>query len=159
MVKPKVMAGFAKARRVRSFADVLEQLREAILAGRIRPGERLPAERDLCAEFGVGRPTLREALRSLEAVGLIEVRPGKGGGSYAVTPSEAIVGEALAALVNLRGASLEDLAEFRVDFEGENAAWAARRADASDIGALQALVAEAGGAGVDLVEVDVRWHE
>src|SRR3954471_1630219 len=161
MVKPKAMAGFAKAQRVRSFADVLEHLREAILAGRIRPGERLPAERDLCAEFGVGRPTLREALRSLEAVGLIEVRPGKGGGSYAVTPSEAIVGEALAALVNLRGASLEDLSEFRLDFEGENAAWAARRADASDIATLQALVADARAAsGVELLAgIDVRWHE
>src|SRR4051794_4731024 len=152
------MATFEKARRVRSFDDVVEQLREAILSGRVRRGDRLPAERDLCAEFGVGRPTLREALRSLEAVGMIEVRPGKGGGSYAVTPSEATVGEALAALVNLRGASLEDLAEFRVDFEGENAAWAARRATAEDITELQRIVAQAHAA-TDVVEVDVHWHE
>ena len=126
----------------------------------IRPGERLPVERDLCEEFGVGRPTLREALRSLEAVGLIEVRPGKGGGSYAVTPSESTVGDALAALVNLRGASLEDLAEFRVDFEAENAAWAARRATADDIAELEAIVAGAAVADpVLVVELDVRWHE
>ena len=128
------MVAFEKDQRIRSFDDVLvDQLREAILSGRIRPGERLPGERQLCEAFGVGRPTLREALRSLEAVGMIEVRPGKGGGSYAVTPSESTLGDALAALVSLRGASLEDLAEFRVDFEGENAAWAARRADAGDI--------------------------
>ena len=94
---------FDKVRRVRSFDDVVAQLREAIYSGRIRPGQRLPGERQLCEEFGVGRPTLREALRSLEAVGLIEVRPGKSGGSYAVTPSESTVGDALAALVNLRG--------------------------------------------------------
>src|SRR3954453_14791260 len=144
MVKPySVQARFDKAKRVRSFDDVVDQLREAIYAGRIRPGERLPGERQLCEVFGVGRPTLREALRSLEAVGLIEVRPGKAGGSYAATPSESTVGDALAALVNLRGASLEDLAEFRLDFEGENAAWAARRADAGDIGALETIVAEA----------------
>jgi len=154
-----------RTRRSRSFDDVLEQLREAILSGRIRPGDRLPGERQLCESFGVGRPTLREALRSLEATGLIEVRPGKGGGSYAVTPSEATVGDALAALVNLRGASLEDLAEFRVDFEGENAAWAARRADAGDISALEALVADARtasqkrGARGHLARIDVRWHE
>jgi GntR family transcriptional regulator, transcriptional repressor for pyruvate dehydrogenase complex len=155
MVKPKLMAS-----RLRSSDHVLEQLREAIISGRIRPGERLPAERDLCEEFGVGRPTLREALRSLEAVGMIEVRPGKSGGSYAVTPSEATVGDALAALVNLRGASLEDLAEFRLDFEGENAAWAARRADAADIAALEALAAEARAAsGAAVAEADVRWHE
>jgi DNA-binding FadR family transcriptional regulator len=153
---------FDKVRRVRSFDDVVEQLREAIYSGRIRPGQRLPGERRLCAEFGVGRPTLREALRSLEAVGLIEVRPGKGGGSYAATPPASTVGDALAALVNLRGASLEDLAEFRVDFEAENASWAARRADAGDIAALRAIADEAR-AGRDeparVVEIDVRWHE
>jgi GntR family transcriptional repressor for pyruvate dehydrogenase complex len=156
-----VAASFDKVRRVRTFDDVLDQLREAILSGRIRPGERLPGERQLCEEFGVGRPTLREALRSLEAVGMIEVRPGKGGGSYAVTPSESTLGDALASLVSLRGASLEDLAEFRVDFEGENAAWAARRADASDIATLEQIVVEAREAGSTevLAGVDVRWHE
>src|SRR3954453_15489360 len=158
-------ASFDKVRRVRLFDDVLEQLREAILSGRIRPGERLPNERELCETFGVGRPTLREALRSLEAVGMIEVRTGKGGGSYAVTPSETPLGAALGSLVNLRGASLEDLAEFRVDFEGENAAWAARRADAGDISVLEATVAEARAAALTpagrgaLARIDVRWHE
>src|SRR3954447_14789476 len=161
MVGPAVSEiGFDKVRRVRSFDDVVEQLREAIYSGRIRPGQRLPGERQLCEEFGVGRPTLREALRSLEAVGIIEVRPGKGGGSYAVTPSESILGDALAALVGLRGASLEDLAEFRLDFEGENAAWAARRADAGDLSALRRLVAEARAAALEEVAgIDVRWHE
>jgi DNA-binding FadR family transcriptional regulator len=151
--------------RERARDDVFGRLREAILSGRIRPGERLPGERRLCERFGVGRPTLREALRSLEATGLIEVRPGKGGGSYAATPSETTVGDALAALVSLRGASPEDLAEFRVDFEGENAAWAARRADAKDVAALERLVAEAralsgrSGAGRRIARADVRWHE
>jgi GntR family transcriptional repressor for pyruvate dehydrogenase complex len=156
-----VSTSFDKAQRMRTFDDVLEQLREAILSGRIRPGEKLPTERQLCEEFGVGRPTLREALRSLEAVGMIDVRPGKGGGSYAVTPSESTVGDALASLVSLRGASLEDLAEFRLDFEGENALWAARRADASDLAMLEAAVTEAREASAvdDLLAADVRWHE
>jgi GntR family transcriptional repressor for pyruvate dehydrogenase complex len=156
-----VAASFGKAQRMRTFDDVLEQLREAILSGRIRPGEKLPTERQLCEEFGVGRPTLREALRSLEAVGLIDVRPGKGGGSYAVTPSESTVGDALASLVSLRGASLEDLAEFRLDFEGENALWAARRADAADLSMLESAVTEAREASSvdDLLSADVRWHE
>jgi len=156
---------FDKVRRVRSIDDVIDQLREAIYAGRIRPGQRLPSERQLCEDFGVGRPTLREALRSLEAVGLIEVRPGKSGGAYAVTPGMSTLGDALATLVHLRGASLEDLADFRVDFEGENAAWAARRANADDIEILQAIVDEARAAAADagtlprVVEIDVRWHE
>ncbi len=149
--------GLNKVQRVRSFDDIVGQLREAIYSGRLQPGERLPGERRLCEEFGVGRPTLREALRSLEAVGLIEVRPGKSGGSYAAAPAASTLGDAFAAQVNLRGASLEDLAEYRVDFETENAAWAARRADAGDIAALQGLVAEARAA-TDVVEIDVRWH-
>ena len=79
MVRPNGMAThFDKARRVRSFDDVVEQLREAIYSGRIRPGERLPGERQLSEEFGVGRPTLREALRSLEAVGHHRGPPGQG---------------------------------------------------------------------------------
>src|SRR4051794_41586456 len=96
---------------------------------------------------------------------MIEVRPGKGGGSYAVTPSESILGDALAALVHLRGASPEDLAEFRVDFEGENAAWAARRADAGELAELEGIAAEARAAAdepatlMDVAGIDVRWHE
>ena len=62
--------------------------------------------------------------------------------------------------MNLRGASLEDLTEFRVDFEGENAAWAARRVDGHDVAALEALVEEARRAALEAVaELDVRWHE
>ena len=108
---------------------------------------------------------MREALRSLEAVGLIEVRPGKAGGSYAAMPSESTVGDALEALVHLRRASLDDLAEFRLDFESENASWAARRADAEDVAQLEALVAEATVAVArretlaQVLEIDVRWHE
>src|SRR4029078_5322197 len=89
----------------------------------------------------------------------------KSAGSYAVTPSEATVGDAFAALVSLRGASLEDLAEFRLDFEGENASWAARRADASDVARLESIAAEAFDAARDpatrelVAGIDVRWHE
>lgn len=157
--------GFDKVRRVRSLDEVVEQLREAIYSGRIRPGQRLPGERQLCEEFGVGRPTLREALRSLEAVGLIEVRSGASGGSFAATPAESTVGHALAALVHFERASADDLTEFRLDFEAENASWAARRADAEDIAKLQALVAEAAEAVARpetlarVLEIDVRWHE
>src|SRR6201999_2752457 len=152
---------FEKVRRVRTFDEVVDQLREAILSGRIRPGDRPPGERQLCEELGVGRTTLREALRALEAVGMIEVRPGKTGGSFAVTPSESTLGDALASLVSLRGASIADLSEFRVDVGPETAAWAARRADAADITTLQDLVGQAREAsGVELLAaVDVQWHE
>jgi GntR family transcriptional regulator, transcriptional repressor for pyruvate dehydrogenase complex len=156
---------FVPVRRVRSFDDVVAQVREAIITGQIRQGERLPGERDLSQAFGVSRPTVREALRSLEATGVVEVRPGKGGGAFAVAPPSSVVGDAVATLLNLNGASLRDLAEFRVSFEPENARWAAQRADDDDIAQLTALVDEAkavmatGGSWEPIGEVDARWHE
>lgn len=156
---------FVPVRRVRSFDDVVAQLREAILSGQVKQGERLPNERDLAQAFAVSRPTVREALRSLEATGVVEVRPGKSGGAFAVAPPLSSVGNAVATLLNLQGASLRDLAEFRVAFEPENAWWAAQRADDDDIAHLAALVeeAKAGMAFSDgwqpIGEADARWHE
>ncbi len=71
---------FQTARSTKVFQDVVAQIEEAILSGRIPAGETLPSERELKAMFGVSRPTLREALRVLEEKGLIEIRLGTGGG-------------------------------------------------------------------------------
>jgi GntR family transcriptional repressor for pyruvate dehydrogenase complex len=155
---------FLRAQRVRSFDDVSEQIRHAIVTGRIRAGQRLPGERELCESFGISRPTLREALRSLEALGLLEIRPGKTGGAYAIAPTESTLGSALDTLVTLRGISARDLAEFRLSFEVENARFAAQRATEADAAELTELVEQAAAAvrGRDwrrVGEVDAAWHE
>jgi GntR family transcriptional repressor for pyruvate dehydrogenase complex len=146
--------------------DVFLQIREAILSGGVPQGERLPNERDLAERFEVGRPTVREALRSLEALGIVEIRAGRSGGAFAARPSEATLGSALSTLVSLRGASPQELAEFRLSFEADNAWWAARRADTADIAELQQLVAETRRRleeitedWTPLTEADARWHE
>src|SRR5688572_27123761 len=82
-------------RRVRSFDDVVTHVRDGILDGTVAPGERLPSERELCELFGVSRPTVREALRALEAVGLVEIRLGTRGGAFARRPDSAMLGQAL----------------------------------------------------------------
>lgn len=162
---PQAVSPFVPVRRIRSFDDVVIQLRRAILGGQVRQGERLPGERELSQTFGVSRPTVREALRSLEATGVVEVRPGKAGGAYAVAPPASVVGDAVATLVNLAGATLSDLAEFRVSFEPDNAWWAAKRATEADLELLSDLVGEArevlksGGSWHPIGEVDARWHE
>src|SRR4051812_44940136 len=131
---------FAPARRLRMLDDVFAQIRDVILSGEVPAGERLPNERDLAERFAVGRPTVREALRSLEALGIVEIRAGRAGGAFAARPSEATLGSALSTLVSLRGASAQELAEFRLGFEAETAWWAARRADGSDVDELERLV-------------------
>jgi DNA-binding FadR family transcriptional regulator len=76
--------------------------------------------------FEVSRPTLREALRTLEVLGILDIRPGRSGGIFVSEPDGGSVGSALAALIRVRGATAAELDEFRSSFEGETAAWAAR---------------------------------
>lgn len=111
----------------RSFDDVTDQIREAIIAGQLNPGDRLPAERVLCETFGVSRATLRESLRALEATGLLTVRPGAAGGVFIAEPSPRWVADGVELMVRLGAASPQELAEFRATFEGENAHWGALR--------------------------------
>jgi GntR family transcriptional regulator, transcriptional repressor for pyruvate dehydrogenase complex len=157
---------FTPARRLRTLDDVSVQLRNAIVTGDIPEGTRLPGERELAERFAVGRPTVREALRSLEALGIVEIRPGRAGGAYAVRPSEATLGSALSTLVSLDGASAQELAEFRLGYEPDTAWWAALRADAEDIAVLERLVGETRtqvelvtGDWTPVTEADARWHE
>jgi DNA-binding FadR family transcriptional regulator len=69
---------FRPAVRRRIHEDVAEQLRDAILDGRFRAGDRLPAERELAVEFGVNRTSIREAIKVLEGLNLVHVRQGDG---------------------------------------------------------------------------------
>ena len=66
----------------RAFEEIADQIRGMVAAGRLRPGDRLPPERELAATFRVSRNTLREALRALELAGMIESRKGATGGAF-----------------------------------------------------------------------------
>ncbi len=109
---------------------------------------------------------MREALRTLELQGLVEVRPGRNGGIFVAEPSGRNVGEALETLLRFRQPSRAELLEFRVSFEGETAWWAARRATpeecerAAGAGRARSREAAAGRApGSQLAEHDVAFHE
>ena len=65
-----------KVRRL--YLEVAGQIETLIRSGEIKPGERLPSERDLAASFEVSRPTIREAMIALEIAGLVEIRTGSG---------------------------------------------------------------------------------
>ena len=159
-------AVFVPAQRVRSFDHIVGQIRGAIASGEIAPGERLPSERDLGATFGVSRTTLREALRALEAQGVIEIRTGSRGGAFVAEPSSELVAAALGALLRFRSATARELAEFRAPFEAENAAWAARRAEPAALAELEHIVgdvaARIGDESIPWPEVaalEVRFHD
>jgi DNA-binding FadR family transcriptional regulator len=160
------LGGFTAVKRTRSSDDLVAQIRDAIIEERLKAGDRLPNERSLCGVFGVSRATLREGLRTLEALGAIEIRPGAAGGIFVCEPQGGQVGAALDALLRFRRATARELAEFRVSFESETARWAAERADADDVARLEGLaerfveLARVDGLPwAELVEIDVAFHE
>ena len=134
---------FKAAKQTRIFQDVVDQIQETILAGKLMPGEMLPSERELKAMLQVSRGTLREALRVLEQKGLIEIKLGVGGGAVVQDISYDQINESLALLIRYQKVSLQHLTEFRVGVEGRVSALAAERATPADIIRLKALLEQA----------------
>jgi DNA-binding FadR family transcriptional regulator len=132
-------------RRVRkAYEQVADQLRELIVTGEVLPEERLPNETLLAREFGVSRPTIREALRVLATQSLIRTAKGAGGGSYVTMPSVAQISDVLSSNINLLTGSqeltLEELIEARKLLEVPAARLAARRRSAIDLERLREAI-------------------
>lgn len=110
---------FRAAKQNRIFQDVVEQIQEAIIEGRLRVGDRLPAERELKEMLQTSRSTLREALRVLEQKGLIEIKLGMGGGAVVKAVTSDLVSESLDLLIRSQKVSLHHIAEFRERVEAD----------------------------------------
>lgn len=125
----------------RRLADtIVEQLETMILEGTLQPGERLPPERVLAEQFGVSRPSLREAVKRLAARGLLTSR--QGGGNYVTENVGASFSDPLVALLENRPEAQRDLLEFRRTLEADCAFYAAQRATEVDRQHLQAAFEE-----------------
>lgn len=96
---------------------VASSLRRRIINGELADGAELPREAEMQAEFGVSRPSLREALRILETEGLIRIRRGKVGGGVVQTPTAQSTAYHLGLTLQSRGATLSDVAQARVVME------------------------------------------
>ncbi|HEY2672253.1 MAG TPA: GntR family transcriptional regulator [Rugosimonospora sp.] len=101
----------------RASQAIVEQIRGLLREGKLRPGDRLPSERDLCQQFGVSRVTVREALRILETGGLVAIRVGARGGAFVTAPTSRQVGTGLADLVSLSTITAAEVTEARLVFE------------------------------------------
>ena len=119
---------------------IVDQVKLLLRQGRLKPGDRLPSERELCERFGVSRVTVREALRVLEAGGLIDIRVGARGGAFITSPTSQQVGEGLADLLNLSPLTAPDVTEARQIFELGIVALVVERATDDDIAALRDMV-------------------
>lgn len=121
---------------------IVEQIRDLLREGRLRPGDRLPSERDLCQQFGVSRVTVREALRILESSGLITIKVGARGGSFVSTPTSDQIGAGLADLVSLSPLTALEVTEARLVFELGIVPLVCERATKEDIADLRRMTDE-----------------
>lgn len=134
---------FAPVTGGRISVQIVQQIQEAIRSGRLRPGDRLPPERDLAERFGVSRVTVRDALRSLEVLGLIRIRVGAAGGAFVTSPGAEIVGEGLTNLMLLSSLEPEEIAEARLILELGSVALATARATDEDLDQLRTMMKDA----------------
>ncbi|KAA9162626.1 FadR family transcriptional regulator [Amycolatopsis acidicola] len=135
-------SGWAPVRKVRTHEQVIAQIQEKILGGELTVGAKLPSERELVEALGVSRSSVREALRALEAMGIIEAQGGSGrdSGSVISGRSTEALGNLLRLHVVLAGISLEELVDIRVQLERHAVSGAAEHRSEEDIEHLRSVV-------------------
>ncbi|HEX3874686.1 MAG TPA: FadR/GntR family transcriptional regulator [Solirubrobacteraceae bacterium] len=158
-IAPGVLSSFERLERGVGLADkVASAVADSIVSGRLEPGDKLPSERELGELFGVSRPVVREAVRSLTAKGLLADNPRRGHVVQAL--GRETVTESLT--LYLRGQRLDygKLMEVRALVEVENAGLAAGRASADQVDALRTAAARlrVGLPAQDAALVDTEFH-
>lgn len=135
--------GFAPIAPQRAFEDIAAQIRELVARGKLKPGDRLPAERDLAVKLNVSRNTLREALRALELSGMIQLRKGASGGAFVIPGNSDVVVNGMRDLYHLGAISPAELTEARIWLESMVVRIACERLTAQEIDALELNVTAA----------------
>ena len=135
---PPEAIAFDRIETHRTFEVVCEKVREKLASGDLRQGDKLPAERKMAEQLGVSRAAIREALRSLEIVGLVKLQKGVKGGAFVVAGTPDRLAQMLNDLLSLDAISLGDLLEARALLLDMVVRLAAERASEADIAALEA---------------------
>lgn len=155
--------GWEPVQRLRTHEQVMAQIEERILDGRLQAGDRLPNERELATQLGVSRPSLRETLRVLEALGVVTVR--RGGGPDGGSTLERVPGDGLGHLLKLEIAlahfSWDEVLETRLMMESWSAQEAAHEAGDQDHKALSEILDRMDDATIDSAEfnrLDALFH-
>ena len=124
-------------------SQIVADVRDALFAKKLKPGDVLGTENEIAARYGVSRIVARDALRTLEALGIAEIRMGKGGGARVARGNPRLFAEALAVQLDLTGVSPAEIMDAQRAIECLAAELAAENATAEDFARLRQLVADA----------------
>jgi GntR family transcriptional repressor for pyruvate dehydrogenase complex len=147
--QPTAIAGqlpgriFFPGRSASLSSQIVADVRDALFSKKLKPGNFLGTENDLAARYGVSRIVARDALRTLEALGIVEIRMGKGGGARIARGNPRLFAEALAVQLDLTGVSVAEIMDAQRAIECLAAELAAENATDADIARLRALIADA----------------
>jgi DNA-binding FadR family transcriptional regulator len=131
---------FNQVRQGRISDNIVAQIKKAIFTGIYQPGDKLPPEKELKRLFNVSRVPLREALRSLEEMGLITIRPGVSGGAFVAQMGIKSVSDSLSNMVRLGKITISDIWEFRMLIEPNITRLASERRNDRDIEQMEEMV-------------------
>jgi len=143
---PAMKSGERKVIHFRSATlstQIVAGVREALFAKELRPGDFLGTEKDLAERFGVSRIVARDALRTLEAQGIVDIKVGAGGGARIAQGNARLFAEALAVQLDLTGVSVAEIMEAQRAIECLAAELAAVNSTADDHARLRELIADA----------------
>ena len=129
---------FTPIKTRRLYEEIVEQVKELISKGKLKPGDKLLGERELADQFQVSRASVREAIRTLEILGVIDIRPGEG--TFVRSSGADDIIRPLAMFLAVERASMFDMFEMRRIFETATAGLAAERATAEEIDQIRAAV-------------------
>ncbi|HJW73109.1 MAG TPA: FadR/GntR family transcriptional regulator [Geothrix sp.] len=129
---------FTPIRTKRLYEEIVEQIKQFISNGKLKPGDKLLPERELAEKLGVSRASVREAIRTLDILGVIDIKPG-GGTFIRETDNDDII-RPLAMFLAVEQNSLLDMFEMRRIFETATAGLAAQRATSDELEEIQATL-------------------
>ncbi len=150
-----------KARRI--FEEVVMQIREQIVSGQLKPGDKLPAERDLAIQLAVSRNAVREALRVLESAGTVQLKKGVNGGAFISAADPKVIAASLQDMLHLGRISAEQLTEARIWIESVITRIVCQTGTTEDFKRLDANIEKARklleqGRELERVEVNIEFH-
>jgi len=153
-------AVYKLVRTSRLYEQIVQQIEESIVKGTLKPGDQLPAERELAQRFGVSRTAVREAVKALREKGLVEAYSGRG--TFITDGTTQAVRQSLDLMVKIgQPEGSTHLAEVRAILEPEIAALAATRIQESELATMREAVAIMDRAGQDpdaYIEADLDFH-